>query len=186
MVSIGALWLPIVVAAVAVFVGSSVIHMVIRWHKSDYAKLPGEDNILAAMRNEGVKPGHYYFPHCVDFKEMNNPDVKERFDKGPVGFMSVLANGLPNMSKGLIQWFIYSLIVGVFVAYVCGIVFGEGAEYMAVFRIAGTVAFLTYAGAEAQQSIWKGQPWGLTLKFTLDSLIYALLTAGVFGWLWPR
>ena len=186
MVSIGALWIPIVVSAVVVFVGSSVIHMVFRWHKSDYAKLPGEENILKVMRDEGVQRGHYYFPHCVDMKEFKNPEVIEKFDKGPVGFMSVLPSGMPNMSKGLVQWFIYSLVVGVVVAYVCGRTLGAEATYLAVFRIAGTVAFLTYGGCQPQQSIWKGEPWSLTVKFLIDSLIYALLTAGVFGWLWPR
>ena len=185
MVSLGALWLPIVVSSVAVFVGSSVIHMVLKYHRSDYRKLPGEDNILAAMRNEGVGRGHYYFPHCLDPKEMNTPEAKERFDQGPVGFMSVLPNGLPNMGKGLVQWFVYSLVASVFVAYVCSRTLQAGTDYLAVFRIAGTVAFLTYGGGQAQQSIWKGEPWSLTAKFLLDSLIYALLTAGVFGWLWP-
>lgn len=185
MVTLGALWLPIVVSAVAVFVGSTIIHMVLKYHQSDYQSLPGEDNVLAAMRNEGIKPGLYPLPYCGDFKELAKPEVQEKYKQGPVGFLTVVPSGVPNMAKGLVQWLVYCIVVGVVVAYVCGRVFGPGEDYLAVFRIAGTVAFLTYGGAQVQASIWKGEPWKLTIKFLIDSLIYGLLTAGVFGWLWP-
>ena len=36
MVGLAALWLPILLSAVIVFVASSLIHMVSGWHKSDY------------------------------------------------------------------------------------------------------------------------------------------------------
>jgi hypothetical protein len=29
-------------------------------------------------------------------------------------------------------------------------------------------------------------PWSIVLKESFDGLIYSLLTAGTFGWLWPR
>jgi hypothetical protein len=35
-------------------------------------------------------------------------------------------------------------------------------------------------------SIWYSRAWINTIKSTIDGLIYALLTAGTFGWLWPR
>jgi hypothetical protein len=34
-------------------------------------------------------------------------------------------------------------------------------------------------------SIWRGQSWGTTWKHVADGLVYALVTAGTFGWLWP-
>jgi hypothetical protein len=34
-------------------------------------------------------------------------------------------------------------------------------------------------------SIWYHRSWGTTLRYTVDGLVYALLTAGIFGWLWP-
>ena len=46
--------------------------------------------------------------------------------------------------------------------------------------------FSPYAVALWQLSIWYGRSWRITIMYTLDGLIYALLTAGVFGWLWPR
>jgi hypothetical protein len=99
--------------------------------------------------------------------------------------MTVVRNGPISMTKPLIQWFIYTLIVGVFAAYVASRTLAAGAEYLQVFQIAGTTAFIAYAAGLWQQSIWYNRPWSTTMKHTLDGLIYGLLTGGVFGWLWP-
>ncbi|MCP4200989.1 MAG: hypothetical protein GY769_03555 [bacterium] len=64
MVYLTALWLPILLSAVVVFIASSILHMVLKYHRSDYSAMPGEDNVMAAMRSEKVSPGHYYLPHC--------------------------------------------------------------------------------------------------------------------------
>lgn len=186
MVSLTELWLPILLSAVAVFIASSILHMVLSYHKSDYSTLPGEDNIQAAMRKEGPGPGHYFLPHCVNPKEMEEPEVKEKFEKGPVALVTVLPSGVPSMGKPLASWFIFCLLIGVFVAYLTSRTLHQGEEYLQVFRVAGTAAFLGYAAAEATDSIWRGIPWSITLKHMFDGLIYALLTAGFFGWLWPR
>ena len=63
---------------------------------------------------------------------------------------------------------------------------GRATPYLTVFRIVGTVTFAGYALALAQYSIWYGRAWSITLKSMFDGLIYALLTGGVFGWLWPQ
>ncbi|MCH7490780.1 MAG: hypothetical protein IID05_08795, partial [Gemmatimonadetes bacterium] len=49
----------------------------------------------------------------------------------------------------------------------------------------GTVAFAGYGLALLQGSIWFGRKWGATLRSVFDGLVYALVTAGMFGWLWP-
>lgn len=185
MVSLTALWLPILISAVIVFFASSILHMVLKYHRSDYSAMPGEDNVLAAMRSEKVAPGHYYLPHCVDPKQMAEPEIKAKFEKGPVAFVTVLPTGMPSMGKPLGLWFAMTLVIGVFVAYLTGRTLGAGAHYLEVFRVAGTAAFLGYAGSVASESIWKGQPWSTSAKHIFDGLVYALLTAGVFGWLWP-
>ena len=82
------LWLPILLAAVAVFVASSIFHMLIPIHKSDYQKLDGEDGILEALRAAGVKPGTYMFPACDSMKDMNSPEMKAKYEKGPVGHLT--------------------------------------------------------------------------------------------------
>jgi len=186
MVPITALWLPILLSAVIVFVASSVIHMVLPFHKSDYRKLPDEERVLEALRAAGLTPGRtYHFPHTTH-QEMKSPAAVEKFKRGPVGLMNVIPSGPPAMGKYLGQWFLYCVVIGVFVAYLTGRTRSPGTPYLEVFRVAGTIAFLGYAGAQLQDSIWKGQTWGVTFKHVFDGLIYGLLTAGTFGWLWPR
>ncbi len=186
MVSISALWLPILLSAVIVFVASSIIHMMLPLHKSDYRKLPEEDKVLDALRTAGVTPGRvYFFPFCTH-QEMKSPATIEKFKRGPVGHMQIRPSGPPGLAKFLVQWFIYCIVVGIFVAYLTGRTRPPGTNYLEVFRVAGCTAFLGYSIALIQESIWKGQTWGVTLKHVFDGLIYALLTAGTFGWLWPR
>jgi len=179
------LWLPILLAAVVVFVASSIMHMVLPYHKSDYKKLPDEEKALAVLRSAGLTPGQYVFPYCTH-KEMNTPETQEKLKAGPVGMMYVRRSGPVNMGKFLGMWFVFCLVVDVFVAYLTGHTVAPGANYLAVFRVAGTAAFLAYGLGNLANGIWKGQPWGVTMKEVVDGLIYGLLTAGVFGWLWPR
>jgi hypothetical protein len=185
-VSITALWLPILLSAVIVFVASSIIHMLIPIHKSDYRKLPDEDKVLDAVRSAGATPGRVYvFPYC-DHKNMKSPEIVEKFKRGPVGLLTLRPAGPPSMGKSLVQWFLYCVVVGVFAAYLTGRTRPGGTEYLEVFRVAGTTAFVGYSLAQIQNAIWKGETWGITLKYVLDGLIYGLLTAGTFGWLWPK
>lgn len=185
MVSLTALWLPILLSTVVVFFASYILHMVLTYHRSDYTAMPNEEGVLEAMREGGAEPGNYFLPHCADMKELQKPEVKEKFEQGPVALATVLPSGVPSMGKGLVQWFVFCLVISVFVAYLTGRTLGPGTEYLAVFRIASTTAFLGYAAAQATDSIWRGIPWRITLKHIFDGLVYALLTAGMFGWLWP-
>src|SRR6266704_2272707 len=156
MVALTALWIPILLSAVIVFVASSVMHMVLPYHRSDYKKLPDEDKILAALRPAQLSPGLYIFPHCTH-KDMKSPEIAEKQKQGPVGTMTILPSGPPNMGKYLATWFVYCL---------------------AVFRVAGTVAFMAYGVGHIVNSIWMGQPWSNTLKHVFDGLVYSLLLAG--------
>jgi len=186
MVTIASLWIPILVSAVLVFVASSVIHMVLTYHRADYRQLPNEERVLDALRGAALPPGAYFYPYAGSVKEMGTPAMIEKFKRGPVGMLIAMPAGPPTMTKSLVQWFGFCLVVGVFTAYVAGRALGPGAPYLTVFRMAGTVAFLGYVGAEATNTIWRGQSLGTTLRNYMDGLIYALLTAGVFGWLWPE
>jgi hypothetical protein len=186
MVPITALWLPIVLSAVIVFIASSVFHMMLPHHKSDYGRLPDEDEIMAAMRQAGVKPGDYLMPHCSSHTALKEPAFLEKYTKGPVALLTIMQSGPPKMGGQLLQWFIFCVVVGIFSAYIAGRALGPGAHYLAVFRFAGCTAFSAYALAQWQDSIWFKRAWSTTIKNTVDGLVYALLTAGTFGWLWPR
>jgi hypothetical protein len=185
MVPLAALWLPILLAAVIVFVASSIMHMLLPYHRSDYQRLPDEDKLLAALRAAGLKRGLYVFPFCTH-KDMKSPAMIEKYNQGPVGMMTVFPSGPPAMPKFLGMWFVYCLMIGFFVAYLTGHTVAPGARYLAVFRVAGTAAFMAYGLGHLVNSIWGGQPWSVTIKHVIDGLIYGLLTAGTFGWLWPR
>lgn len=185
MVPLTALWLPILISAIIVFVASSIVHMLLPYHRGDYQQLPDEDKLLVALRAAGLKRGLYIFPFGTH-KEMKSPALVEKYKQGPVGMMTVFPSGPPVMPKLLGMWFIYCLIIGFFVAYLTGRTVMPGAHYLVVFRVAGTTAFLAYGVGHLSNSIWKGQTWSVTIKEVIDGLVYGLLTAGTFGWLWPR
>lgn len=186
MVPIHVLWAPILLSAVIVFVASSIIHMAIPIHRGDYRKLPDEEKVADALRSAGVTPGRvYHFPFTTH-KEMKAPETVEKFKRGPVGLLTIFPSGAPSMGKYLIQWFIYCVVVSIFVAYLTGRTRHPGTEYLEVFRVAGATGFIGYSLALCQNAIWKGETWGVTIKHVIDGLIYGLLTAGTFGWLWPR
>ena len=185
MVSIPSLWLPIVLSTVFVFLVSYVTHMLLTYHRSDYSKLPDEDAVMTAMREAGVQPGNYFMPHGVGPKAMASPEWQEKCSKGPVGLLNVLPSGPPNMGKSLGAWFVFIIVVSVFVAYLTGRTQETGAHYLAVFRVAGCSAFMAYGLGEAMNTIWKAQKGSTTVKHMFDGLVYALVTAGTFGWLWP-
>jgi len=185
-VPIHVLWLPILLSAVIVFVASSILHMLLPIHKNDYRKLPEEDQVLDALRSAGVTPGREYrFPFC-SMKEMKESAAQEKFKRGPVGALTIVPSGAPAMGKSLVQWFLYGIVVSIFAAYLTGRTRASGTDYLEVFRVAGSTAFLGYSLALVQNAIWRGETWGVTLKHVVDGFIYGLLTAGTFGWLWPR
>jgi len=185
MVTIASLWLPIVLSAVFVWIGSALVWMVLPHHKSDYRKMPDEE----AARNgigQGIEPGQYNIPHVVDWDEMKTPEGQKKFTDGPVGFLTILPRAIPNMGKNMALSFLFYLVVGVVVAYVAGRTTAADADYLSVFRISGTAAFLAYGFATVQDAVWFGRPWSQIVKILFDALFYALLTAGTFGWLWPN
>ena len=178
------LWLPILLSAVFVFIASTLIHMVLKYHASDYQGLPAEDDIMDDLRKYDLEEGEYYMPYLADFKERESPEFKAKLEKGPVGFMTITDSDC-SMGKPLMQWFAFSLLVGFFTAYVAGISLAPGAGFLEVFRITGTVTFAGYSLALIQNSIWYKRAWGTTLKYLLDGFIYGVVTAATFGWLWP-
>jgi hypothetical protein len=160
--------------------------MLLTYHRGDVARLPSEDEAMDALRKFDIPAGDYMAPHPGGPAAMKDPAFIEKMKRGPVVYMTVVPSGPPAMGKSLVQWFVYCLVVGVFAAYVAGRALESGAEYLAVFRFAGATAFCGYVLALWQDSIWWSRKWSTTLKHTFDGLVYALVTAGFFGWLWPR
>ena len=186
MVSALSLWAPILLSAALVFAASSVIHMFLNWHRNDFRSVPDEDGLMDALRGFGLSPGNYVVPRAETTEVMKSEEFQAKAERGPVAFITVAPAGDASaMGRQFVQWFVYCVVVGLFAGYVTGLVLGPGAEYMAVFKIASTTAFAGYALAHAQDAIWMSQGWAATARSMFDGLIYALLTGGAFGWLWP-
>lgn len=186
MTGILSLWLPIVLSAIIVFVVSSIIHMVLPWHKGDYPRVPNEDQLRSALRPLAIPPGDYMVPRPIGREEMQSAEFAEKVRNGPNLVLTVLPNEQWSMKRNLSLWFLYALVVSLFGAYVAGRALPNGAPYLAVFRFVGATTFIGYSVALWQMSIWYRRSWSITAKATFDGLIYALLTAGTFGWLWPH
>ena len=186
MTGLSALWLPILLSAVIVFVASWAIHIATPWHKNEYPAVPNEDKVRDALRPFAIPPGDYMIPRASSAEEMRSPEFAEKMKTGPVVVLTVMPSGPMLMGKNLVLWFLYSAVVGLFAAYIAGRALPPGAPYLRVFQLVGATAFVAYAVALWQMSIWYRRAWGTTIKATVDGLAYALLTAGTFGWLWPR
>lgn len=180
------LWLPIIGSAIIVFIASSVIHMLTPWHNADYPKLPDEDKVADALRPLAIPPGDYIMPRAATMKEMSSPEFVEKRKRGPVVMMTVFPNGDLGMARELTLWFLYLVVVSIFAGYIAGRALPPGAHYLEVFRFAGATAFVGYSLGIWQMWIWYKRALGTTIRSTIDGLLYGLLTAGMFGWLWPK
>ena len=185
MVTIGALWLPILLSSIAVWVASAIIWMVMPHHKSDYSKFPDEDAARQALGPQDLAPGFYNIPHIGAPSDLKDPEVIRKFEEGPVGFFTVLPRGVPTMGSKIMLSVVFYFVISIVVAYLASRTLDPGADYLAVFRVTGTVAWLAYGTATVPDAIWFGRPWSGIGKGLLDALAYGLLTAGFFGWLWP-
>lgn len=184
MVPLTMLWLPILVASVIVFMAGAISWMVLPHHKTDYRGLPDEDSVLSALRREKAAPGQYMFPYAGDRKAMT-AEWKAKVEAGPAGILLIRRNPSTKMAPNLIQYFIWIVVIEIFTAYVASRALSGSSDYLEVFQIAGTTAILGFAGACVPNSIWFGKPWSVTWKEVIDGIVYGLLSAGVFGWLWP-
>lgn len=185
MISVMSLWLPILLSAVAVFAVSSIVHMLLPYHRTDFGKLPNEDAVMAALGAHSIPVGEYIFPRPDSAAAMKDQAYIEKRTKGPAGILVVMPSGMPGMGKFLGQWFIYSLVVSVFCAYIAGRALAPGAEGAEVFRYTMTVGFLGYGLALIHDSIWYYRKWSTTWKNLFDALLYGAATAAVFTLMWP-
>jgi hypothetical protein len=181
----GSLWLPVTVSAVVVFVLSSVIHMVLKYHRADHKPLPNDDAARAGLGGGTLAPGLYVTPHCPDMKQMAEPAVKAKYEKGPVAIITILPNGMPAMPKYLGLWFGYCLLVSFVAAYVARHTMFPGEDGGHVMQITGAVAFAAYGVGRIVESIWKAQPWANTARELFDAGVYSLATGLTFRLLWP-
>jgi hypothetical protein len=182
-VSLVSLWLPILVSAVIVFFAAFLAWTVLPHHRSDWVRVPNEETLLQAIRSIGLERGQYVFPHAMTAEGAKDPEAKKKLEEGPIGSLVIWPK--PSMGRSLVQYFVYCLAVSFFVAYVGYAALEFGTDYLHVFRVLGTTAFLAYSFAGIPQAIWFGHTWSSTWKTVIDGLVFGLLTGGTFGALWP-
>jgi hypothetical protein len=183
MVPLSLLWLPILAAAAFVFIASNILWMALPfWHRSDYGKLTEEKAVLDALSS--AKSGQYIVP-CADWRKLT-PEQRAEMHRRPSALMLVRNPATFNFGKTMTLWFLYIIVISIFVGYVTGLARPLGTRYIEVFRVAGAAAVLAYAFRSITDAIWYGKPWKIVIKEMIDGIFYSLLTAGAFGWLWPR
>jgi hypothetical protein len=186
MVSFEQLWLPILLSAVFVFFASSILNMVLRfWHAPDYKAFSNEGEVSAAIRKGTPGPGMYMLPYCTP-ETMKKPETQEMFKLGPLGMVALRKPGSMNMGASLVQWFLFCLVVSLACAGLATPVLSAAANSHVVFHTVGLAALMAYSFGSVPNAIWWGHPWITTIKHAIDGLIYALITAGTFVWLWPK
>jgi len=188
-VSVGALWLPVLLSGVLSFIGSALVWTAFKWHDADWKLVPDETALQDVLRKAGVGPGQYMFPHMdpkAADKAASQKTWEERYAKGPVGVLFLGRPGRMSMPKMMGQMVVYFLVVSFFIAYIASHALPSGASYLQVFQIVGATAFVAYGSAQFVDSVWFYRSWRSTWLNVLDALLYAGLTAGTFGWLWPR
>lgn len=178
-------WLPILLSAAFVFVASSVINMALKfWHAPDYHGFSNEDEVAAAIRKGNPAPGVYAIPFC-DPKTFKDPAVQEKFRLGPIAKINLSPTGMFNLGKFLGAWFAFCLLVSIACAGLAAHALPPQPGTHAIFHTVGLAALLGYSFGEFTNSIWRGQPWIVSIKYMIDGLVYALITAATFAWLWP-
>ena len=182
-VSLADLWLPILLSGIAIFILSSLIWTVVQYHNADWRPLPDEEAARAALK--GLPVGQYSLPHAADNAARSDEAWQARYREGPVAMLTVMPHGELSMGRQMVRWFAYCLVISMFVAYVAGSTLAAGTSYLKVFQVTSTTTLLAYGGASGINLIWFGHTAARTARDLLDALVYGLVTAGIFGWLWP-
>jgi hypothetical protein len=179
------LWLPILLSAVVVFVISSLVHMVIKWHASDYHGFSNEDAVRDAIRAGNPSPGLYIVPYCADMKEMGSEAMQKKYKDGPVGHITLRPNGMYNMGKYLGLWFLWSLVIATIAAYLASrLIPLDHTLARSAGKLVFAVTFIGHGFGTVTESIWMGRPWSSSVKYLLDAALYGIGSGLVFCWLW--
>lgn len=186
MTPLASLWLPILLSAVFIFIASSIIHMMMPWHKRDYVGVPDEPRARAAIGALNIPPGDYLMPKPGDMKEMGSPEYQAKHREGPVILMTVMPNGMQPMGPIFVRWFIYLLVIAAATACIASRFLAPGDNSRSVFHYTAAMTFLAYGMALPQASIWFHKKWSTTLKGMFDAVIYGVVAGLTFMWLWPQ
>jgi hypothetical protein len=180
---LASLWLPIIVVPIVLFFASFLAWAILPHHKPDWKKWPDEDALLKAVRESGAEPGLYLFPNIPEC-DMKNPDNQKLYARGPWGVVSVWPSK-PNMGRNMALTVLYFFVVTFFIAYLASVALPAGASFARVLQVVGTAGLLAYCAGGILQEIWFTVPLRAKVMNLLDGISYGLITAVLFGLLWP-
>ena len=180
-----ALWLPILVSTVFVFILNFILYMVLPHHRTDFDRIEDEERFSGELKSHDLKRGFYAFPFAGSPVDAKDPEYQQRVETGPVGFLLIGPNRMSPSPKQLVQQLVYIAALITVVAYIAGQALAPGTEYLKVFQIVGASTFVAFAGAHFVWPIWYYHKWSVAVKSAFDALVSSLAVAGVFGWLWP-
>ncbi len=182
-VELFSLWLPILVNSVALFFASFLAWAVLPHHKKDWKPFPDEQAFINAIKPLGLSRGVYSFPHCADHKQSKDPEFQKKWKEGPMGVLNVWT--MPNMGFNMALTFLVFLIASVFIAYVGAAALPRGTDYLKVFQVTGAMAIAVFTIASLPNAIWFQKPARAVCMDLIDGIAYGLITAGIFGSMWP-
>lgn len=184
MTTIADLWLPILITCFVVFFASSIMWMLLPHHKKDILFLKDKEAPFFETLNAlNLTPGLYMYPGC-DGADYKTDEGKAKWNAGPWGTLNVYP-ARPNFGMNLAKTFIAYSIITIMVAYITGINLAPGAEYMEVFRVAGTTAILGHCMGSIVGDTFLGKPKRFMITCFIDGLVYAMITAGILASMWP-
>lgn len=178
------LWLPILISAICVFFASSIIWMILPYHKKDIQFLPNEGELTSKVTEMNIKPGLYMFPNCQDAKDMKSDEFKAKWNAGPWGTITIQGQQ-PNFAINLLKTFVAYLVITIFVAYITAASTGQSADYLAVFQVAGAAGVLGHCMGGLAGDFFLGKPTRFIFTSFIDGVIFALITAGILASMWP-
>jgi hypothetical protein len=178
------LWLPILLSAILVFFLSAASHMALPWRKGEWGRITDSSALQSALSE--LPPGLYAFPAAPDPKQQMTPEWMERWAKGPSGWLTIAPRRPISMGRNMALSFLVFVGVASMAAYTAAHALGPAPHYRAVFRIVGTVGILSFGVGSIFNSIWYDRPWRAYAADAIDAILFGLVMAGVFGWLWPR
>ena len=165
--SVFELWLPILAAGIAVHIASTIAWVALPHHKPEWPRLDSEKDPTGWLRERGVRPGQYFIDAQAD---------------DACGGTLVLWRQRPNMGANIGLTVSMFLWISLLIGYLASLALEPGAAPMEVFRFTFTAAFLVHVCGGVVHVIWFRRK---LLMDTLDGLVYALITGGVYTLLWP-
>ena len=176
------LWLPIVASAVLLFVLSAASHMALPWRRNEWGRITESEALQASL--EGLRPGLYAFPAAPDPKQQMTKEWRDRWAKGPSGWLTIAPRAPVDMGRNMALSVVAYLLVACLAAYVAWHALGPAPHGRAVFRLVGTLGFMSFGVGTVFESIWYHRPWRAYASDALDALLSGLVMAAAFAWLW--